>query len=461
MTIKGDVPGSLPRPRNEMDAKVYDWITGNIGPVVAFDRQARWRPGWDVNANRDGEILQLYVRGPRGDTYVSPVDMVQEAAIHRVFEANGIPAPRIYGMIDDPVCIVMERLPGTINTSAITDETERQQVRDSFIEIVARIHALPLSAFEAVKLTVPITPEDIALNLYGPSEMIFRDRIGGRPWPLMEFAAAWLRRNVPQDRTRATFVNYDGGQFLYDKGVVTGLIDFEVSSFGDPAAELAGMRLRDSSEPLGDLTAMIRRYETLTGDTISRKLIEYHTAGFCGVNGFLMWPLMFESAPEQDYVAYLHYSVATSRWMIRAIADYIGVTLVDPPEPVAVPLGFAQAGRHLVRHIEAMDGDTPADEYVRDSAAAQALYLARVNDYGLSVLQANLADVAELTGVSHPDWQTAQAALSAWVVEADFLDDACLVQHFHNWLMRQSHMLKGCGQAAFLIEKDLQPIRDR
>ena len=449
-------------PSDPMDRKVYDWLTANIGPVIAFERQPRWRPGWNVVAERDGQPVPLYVRGPRGDTYVSPVDMFQEAEIHHVFERNGIPAPRVHGMIPDPLCIVMDMLPGRINSGAIADPDLQAQVRERFITVVADVHRLPPEAFAAAKLPVPQTPKEIALNLYGPSHDIFCDRIGGRPWPLMEFAWGWLNRNIPQDRSRVTFVNYDGGQFLFDdSGTVTGLIDFEVSSLGDPAAELAGMRLRDSTEPLGDLTAMIERYEQLSGDRISRQLIEFHTAGFCGVNGFLMWPLMFDSAPEQDYVAYLNYSVGTSRWMIRAMADHMGIELVDPADPGEEPLGFSQAARHLVRHIEAFPGGTPADDYARDSAAHQAFYLGRVNDFGLSVRAADLADVAALTGRHHDTWASAQAALSEWVAKAGPESDAALLQHFHNWLQRQAFMLRGCGPAAYLPTVDLQPIRER
>ena len=456
------VTQAVPPPSDATDRKVYDWLAANIGPVTVFERQPRWRPGWNVVAERNGAPAPLYVRGPRGDTYVSPVDMYQEAEIHHVFERNGIPAPRVHGMIPDPLCIVMDMLPGGINTGTITDPQLQAQVRERFITIVADVHRLPPEAFAAAKLPVPRTPREIALNLYAPSEAIFRDRIGGRPWPLMEFAWAWLNRNIPQDRTRVTFVNYDGGQFLFDEtGDVTGLIDFEVSSLGDPAAELAGMRLRDSTEPLGDLNAMIGRYEELSGDRISRKLIEYHTAGFCGVNGFLMWPLMFESAPEQDYVAYLNYSVGTSRWMIRAMADYLGIRLVDPAEPVEQPLGFSQASRHLVRHIEAFSGGTAAENYARDAAAHQAFYLGRVNDFGQSVLSADLADVAALTGTRHETWASAQQALSAWVADAGAEADSCLVQHFHNWLQRQAFMLRGCGPAAYLPTVDLQPIHER
>ena len=456
------VTPATPPPSDPTDRKVYDWLTANIGPVTAFERQPRWRPGWNVVAERDGAPLALYVRGPRGDTYVSPVDMHQEAEIHHVFELNGIPAPRVHGMIPDPLCIVMDMLPGRINSGSIADPQVRARVRERFISIVADVHRLPPEAFAAARLPVPRTPKEIALNLYAPSEAIFRDRIGGRAWPLMEFAWAWLNRNIPQDRTRATFVNYDGGQFLFDEsGTVTGLIDFEVSSLGDPAAELAGMRLRDSTEPLGDLTAMIARYEELSGDRISRKLIEFHTAGFCGVNGWLMWPLMFESAPEQDYVAYLNYSVGTSRWMIRAMADHMGIALVDPPEPTERSLGFSQASRHLVRHVEAFPDGTPAQDYARDSAAHLAFYMGRVNDFGLSVLEEDLADVAALTGTRHDDWQSAQQALSEWVADAGEEADALLLQYFHNWLQRQAFMLRGSGPAAFLPTVDLQPIRER
>jgi aminoglycoside phosphotransferase (APT) family kinase protein len=445
-------------PTDPADRKVFDWLTANIGPVTGFERQPRWRPGWNAVAGGTA----LYVRGPRGDTYASPVDMFQEAEIHHAFERHGIPAPRVHGMIPDPLCIVMEMLPGRINSGSISDPVVRAQVRDRFIEIVADVHRLPVDAFAAANLPVPRTPKEIALNLYAPSHEIFRERIAGRPWPLMEFAWGWLNRNIPQDRTRATFVNYDGGQFLFDDdGTVTGLIDFEVSSLGDPAAELSGMRLRDSSEPLGDLTAMVARYEALTGDRISRQLIEFHTAGFCAVNGFLMWPLMFDSAPEQDFIAYLNYCVGTSRWMIRAIADHMGAALVDPPNPQPQPLGFEQASRHLVRHIEAFAEGTPAENYARDSAAHQAFYMGRLNTYGLSVRAADLADVAALTGVRHDSWEQAQAGLSAWLAQAGPEADAALVQHFHRWLQRQAFMLRDCGPASFLPKVDLQPIRDR
>ena len=87
--------------------------------------------------------------------------------------------------------------------------------------------------------------------------------------------------------------------------------------------------------------------------------------------------------------------------------------------------------------------------------------MGRLNAYGLSVREADLADVERLTGIRHADWDSAQAALSAWVAAAGAESDALLVQHFHNWLQRQAFILRGCGPASFLPALDLQPILDR
>lgn len=441
----------------EMDRKVRDWLGANLGSVLSFSPHPRWRTGWNAEVERDGVTTALHIRGPRGANYLSPVDMRQEAAIHAAYNANDIPAPRVLGVIDDPYSIVLERIPGRINTDTIADPTVRQTVRKNFIEIIARVHELPAAAFAATRLPLLTTPDAIGRNLYAEAEAIYLDRIG-RPWPLMRFIAGWLRRNVPQDRTRAAFINCDAGQFLFDGDRVTGLIDFELSCFGDPAAELAGLRLRDTSEPLGSLADLYDHYEALTGDRISKRLIEYHTAGFCGVNGFMMWPMMFDSTPEQDYVAYMQFVVATTRWAITAIAEHMGTKPTDPPPPEARPIGFEQAGRHLVRQIGLLPAGDAATEYARDSAAALAVYQHRWLTYGAAIAAADAADAEALLGHRAADQD---AEVEAFVAAAGPEEDGRLVQYFHNWLKRRDFLLTGCGASAYNAGLDLQVIPER
>lgn len=445
---------------SEMDRKVFAWLGENLGRVVQLAPHARWRTGWDAVVERGGVAVALYIRGPRGDTYISPIDMRQEAAIHRALLAGGIPAPMVLGLIDDPEALVLERLPGSINTGTIEDSAVRRRVRAEFVEIIARLHRLPLDHFAEVGLAVPVGADAVSRSLYAASEAIF-DRLIGRPWPLLRFVGGWLRRNVPQDRTRAAFINADAGQFMFEGGRVTGLIDFEMSVFGDPAAELAGMRLRDTSEPLGDLGALYDHYEQVSGDRISKRLIEYHTAGFCGVNGFMLWPLAFNSTPEQDYAAYLNFAVATSRWCVTAMAAHDGVQLIDPSQPTASPMGFTQAGLHLARQIAGLQGADPASAYARDSAAALTQYQQRWLTFGADVLAADLAETEALIGTRPSGQEDMMARLEAFVLQAGPEYDARLIQHFHAWLQRQSFLLTGCGIASYNVGLDLQVIAPR
>jgi aminoglycoside phosphotransferase (APT) family kinase protein len=444
----------------DMDHAVHDWLTNHLGNVIAFRRHARWRIGWDAEVDAEGERMALYIRGPRGDNYVSPIDMAQEAAIHRAYLANGIPAPRPIAVIDEPCSLVLERLPGTINTATIPDPATRQRVREDFIATIVRQHQIPLAAFAEVGLEIPVGADAVSRNLYEASEAIF-DTLIGRPWPLMRFVGSWLKRHVPQNRARAAFINGDAGQFMFDGDRITGLIDFEMSAFGDPAAELAGMRLRDTSEPFGDLSALYDHYEMLSGDRITKRLIEYHTAGFCGVNGFMLWPLAFSSTREQDYMSYMQFAVATSRWCIKAMAEHAGISLTEPPVPEANPRGFAQAGVHLIRQI----GNLPASDdnvaYDRDSAAALAQYQQRWLTYGVSVVEADLDDCETLTGKRAKDQNDMMQLLEAFVQTADASDDGRLIQHFHNWLRRQDFLLTGCGAASSFVGLDLQIIPAR
>ncbi|MEY4270147.1 MAG: hypothetical protein RLZZ58_1363, partial [Pseudomonadota bacterium] len=157
----------------DMDRKVFGWLESHLGPVTRFAPHARWRTGWDAEVSRDGALLALYIRGPRGENYTSPINMAQEAAIHRAYLANGIKVPQVIGLIDDPEALVLERIPGMINTGSIADGGTQKKVREDFVDIMAAIHRLPPNAFAEVGLDVPEGADAVSRNLYAASEAIF------------------------------------------------------------------------------------------------------------------------------------------------------------------------------------------------------------------------------------------------------------------------------------------------
>jgi len=157
----------------------------------------------------------------------------------------------------------------------------------------------------------------------------------------------------------------------------------------------------------------------------------------------------------------MQFAVATSRWCVKAMAEHAGINLTEPPVPVASPMGFEQAGCHLVRQI----GNLPADDanvaYDRDSAAALAQYQHRWLTYGASVLEADLADCETLTGKRAKNQNDMMQLVENFVLHAGEADDARLIQHFHNWLRRQDFLLTGCGAASSFVSRDLQIIPRR
>ena len=56
--------------------QVRAWLQGNLGGrVVRIGRQPRWRPVWFADVERDGETLELCVRGDRTDMpLIFPLD---------------------------------------------------------------------------------------------------------------------------------------------------------------------------------------------------------------------------------------------------------------------------------------------------------------------------------------------------------------------------------------------------
>ena len=69
-------------------------------------------PPGSPTVSRDGGVHRYYVRGSRGGRFRELITLQQEADVNRVLRAHGVPVPKVYGMIDDPPAIVMDRLPG-------------------------------------------------------------------------------------------------------------------------------------------------------------------------------------------------------------------------------------------------------------------------------------------------------------------------------------------------------------
>ena len=423
----------------QLDDLVRDWVTANVGEVVSFERQHRWRPAWFVIAHCDGRPVRLYVRGNRDG--FGTMDVGREASILRVMEAHSIPVPHVHAEIGDGAAVVMDWLTGEPNLGTAADAAEVDAVMDSYIEALVAVHRIEPEAFGDLGMAVPTTSEAIALDFFETFVTRYRE-FKRRPEPLLEFGIGWLRRNVPVRRSQPAFVLGDSGQFMFSDRRITGLLDVELAHIGDVAHDLAGLRLRNATEPMGDLTRVYACYEQVSGEPLDRTAIEFHTAKFalCTPLGLVIALHLDLALPEiLQYVEWFHQLSLHAIESIARLAD-VQLDAVSLPEPARHEYTGLVDG--LPAMIEGLDAAAGIAEYRRDTVASVAKFAARVNEYEPAIISADLDDIATLIGQRPVDRLTGDALLEDFIRDAGPDHDAALIRLLHRRCMRQMLLLE-------------------
>src|SRR4051794_2295751 len=190
-TTVGQLPRrtSMPDPDDDIRA-ITSWLTANVGgTVVRVTRQPRWRPVWFADVERDGELLELCVRGDRTDMpLIFPLD--HEMRLQATMHDHGIPTAKVYGWIDEPMAYVMDRVPGRNDFEQSTAD-DRKAAVDDYLQILARLHALDIGPFVDAGIMRAPTPRESGTFGLGRYEKVYRS-IKVHPDPFMEFCLAWL-----------------------------------------------------------------------------------------------------------------------------------------------------------------------------------------------------------------------------------------------------------------------------
>ena len=417
--------------------KFVEHTTG--GTITRMDRQVRWRPAWFVDVLRDGKTSHLHLRGDReGDVSIFP-ELKREADVMEVLGAHDIPVPRIYGYCEDPPAILMDALPGTRNMADLANDEQRRAVARDYMQVVAKMHSLPVEPFVAKGLRLPHTAEEIALaglHAYMPHYQ----RTKTKPEPLLHFVLGWIKRNIPQHRTAARFIQFDSGQFLFEQGRMTGLYDFEFSMIGDPLVDIATMRMRDSVEPLGDtMAALCRHYEAFYGEQIDDRVVEFHTLLFALLGTMQFAGTVGTLHPGDQHAVYLEFDIALRQVILLSLSTLMGVTL-KPEPPLAERAGDnAVLIAKLADTLASIQTAGELDDSRKESASQLLEWLARSDAVGGEKRARDLADVSALLGCSFDDWETAEAALEAYVETANAGQDETLLHLFSAMEARCMH----------------------
>lgn len=436
-----DSNAEIKRP-DEPWGSAFDWIEETLGGrIIRYERQARWRPAFYLEFERDGEVLPLYVRGARTEIETSDVTLHYEMRVLQQLEADGIPVPHVYAYIPDPAAIVMDRSPGRGNLATADSEEERVAVLDQYVDILARTHSLDTAPYEKIGMDMPQGAHELAFCDLPRWESNYR-HAKSRPEPIIEFLLGWLKRNIPEGRSQVTFLSADSGQFVFENGKLTALVDLELACLGDPAADLGGMRGRDLSEPLGDLQRAFDRYFELRGEVIPMSVIDYHTVRFNLYTPMAIAPVIANAVPELDLIQYLGWYWVWSRACLEVIAHGMGLELepLDMPEPELSR--YAPAHDVLTMRLQRTASGNDFSAYEADTSYRVAEYLRRAECFGAEFEARDLDAISSLLGRSFQNWAEADLALEQFVETADPEHDAALIKLMHARTLRHEALLR-------------------
>lgn len=413
------------------EAKLRAFVEGLTGGTVKrMERLVRWRPAWLIDVQRGEETLKLHLRGDRGgDVSIFP-ELQREADVIEVLGANAINVPHIYGVCQDPPCILMAAISGSRDMSTAASDTERAALVREYIGQVAAMHRVPVEGFVAKGVQLPVGAQEIALaglTAYLPLYL----RTKSRPEPMVEFVLGWIRRNVPQHRTKAAFIQFDSGQFLHEHGKISGLYDFEFSMIGDPMVDLATMRMRESIEPLcADFKHVCKLYEEFSGEPVDLGVVAFHTLLFATISTMQFTGTVGKPRPGDAHSVYLEFDLALRQVVLLTLSRLMDVKLVAEPAPKERVGANASVLAQLADTVARIETTNPTEQTRQDSAAQLIEWLARADAFGPEMLARDLADVEALLGQRFEEWSDASAALEAYVMAAGPEHDVTLLHLF-------------------------------
>lgn len=437
----------------ESSEGIKRWMAENLqGEVTNIMRLERWRPQWRVDfKTADGEATVLF-RGNRPNA--SDRNLRFEMEVMQVLHENGIKVPHIFGWVETPKAFVMEwietedREPGMIHTAiekpAVLTEG-RWQALLNYMGDLAALHAIPLAEFAHIEElnNPPNSAQELALT--AAERMYQAGRYTNNLDPTFEFLQSWLRRNVPAHRTQASFIAGDAGQFMAAGSKVLALLDFEIADVGDIHWDLACFRGRHPLEHMGDIPALYRRYEAVSGTSVDLRVVGYHTVAFLQFAGIATKFFGDPKAIGGNWIEGLLEYASITRRACEAIAELEDIALdYDLMLPDIEQNQLEESAlEKLMVDIQRLPTSKAFEVWERDLLHAIPAFLLNYSRYQTWFERVTKNDFELIIGAEFETLKQAEEAISAAIAENDQALDTALVQVMHRRSLRLSMIIAG------------------
>ena len=235
-------PDSLQQPLGgAMTALLESGVPGLCGPVsISPLAGGRSNPTFLLDAATGRYVLRSRPAG-NPSPWAHRID--REVRVLTALEGSDIPVPPVLLHVADPSHFgepfyLMPLIDGAAEEDpALPALSPRQRISayEQAIDILARLHRLSPGA---IGLTGFGSPGDYnRRQLSRWSEQVAAD--GNAPPALLELGSLLSRVLPPQSRTSIVHGDYRFGNMLFADGRVTAVLDWELSTLGDPFADLA------------------------------------------------------------------------------------------------------------------------------------------------------------------------------------------------------------------------------
>lgn len=261
------------------------WLSSKLGTDVAILRLDRV----DFGHSAETMLLTLDTSGGRQDVVIrirpqppgllEPYALERQFAILRALEPTPVRSPRVYwyeptGEILGRDFYVMERLAGSVYERGVPNEIRHdkalvRRMCEGMVDQISAIHQVDLTrGLEGLGDGCDYLDRE----LEHWSREVQRATGGGTP--MFDRLVAALRDQRPGEVTPSTLVHGDTkpGNFAFVDGEVTGVFDWELSTVGDPMADIGwaevcwrfpGYVTSVKSAPSAD--ELVTRWECSTG----------------------------------------------------------------------------------------------------------------------------------------------------------------------------------------------------
>ncbi len=434
--------------------QLRSWIESTLGGRIVEWRQqggreSGGRPAWFATVHAGGESISCYIRGDRGlvpvPSRTHPLD--REFRLLRELNKMDILVPRVFGLCQDPKAILMECVPGDNDFGKVQDQAQRNALATHFVEQLARIHSIDAGAFEAIGFQRPTSAEGFVLDDLDRWERAHHRGLR-EPVPLVTFACQWLKRNIPAAPARPVLCQGDTGpgNFLFQGGRVTAIVDWEFAHLADPMEDLALIRPRDFYYPTGDLRGWFERYQAMSGTEIDFAKLRYYS-----VKAFLITPLGLATVVQNirsgtDHAEWIAQDVVYKRATMEVLADAIGAPLEEATLP-----DFPETRHSSLFDVARRDLESEQLARITDSYQAHRLrmtlrlleHLRNVERKAGELDEQELEDMSAILGRRPKTRSEGVRQLETFVLSAGPEEDIRLVQYFYRHAVREQALMKG------------------